>query len=202
MSIRQQVEAGIEERLGEVLRKAHETNYETLYVSRDGQMWWSEEVSADTRIIDNEAETFAAVPSLIQVGTGSTPCNCDWCISGHQDDMGDMDDIGAVNAEYQDRMSRALGAISPGYFRDENYQERINATQTLEELRSELLRIQAELEPGPHDLGNRLAEAVDLTSLPLFGGEAPADTSGVYSWDATSLLYGYGSEWNIEARTH
>lgn len=29
---------------------------------------------------------------------------------------------------------------------------------------------------------------VDLAGLPTFGGEAPADTQGVWSWDAHSLL--------------
>lgn len=29
---------------------------------------------------------------------------------------------------------------------------------------------------------------LDITALPIFGGEAPADTREVYSWDATGLL--------------
>lgn len=31
---------------------------------------------------------------------------------------------------------------------------------------------------------------VDWTSLPTFGGEAPRDTTGVWSWDADDLLVG------------
>jgi CTP:molybdopterin cytidylyltransferase MocA len=31
---------------------------------------------------------------------------------------------------------------------------------------------------------------IDWTSLPTFGGDEPASTSGVWSWDATSLLVG------------
>lgn len=32
------------------------------------------------------------------------------------------------------------------------------------------------------------AAGVDMTSLPTFGGEEPADTQGVYSWDTKRLL--------------
>ena len=35
----------------------------------------------------------------------------------------------------------------------------------------------------PHRMGS-----VDMTDLPTFGGEAPADTSGIWSWDETRLL--------------
>ena len=35
----------------------------------------------------------------------------------------------------------------------------------------------------------RVAERVDLTRLPTYGGEQPRDTIGVYSWDVDSLLY-------------
>jgi hypothetical protein len=34
----------------------------------------------------------------------------------------------------------------------------------------------------------RMSDLVDLTDLPTYGGEAPADTTGVYSWDATHVL--------------
>jgi hypothetical protein len=30
--------------------------------------------------------------------------------------------------------------------------------------------------------------SVDTSELPTFGGDAPADTSGIWSWDATRLL--------------
>ena len=32
--------------------------------------------------------------------------------------------------------------------------------------------------------------AIDWSELPTFGGAEPADTSGVWSWDADSLLVG------------
>lgn len=38
----------------------------------------------------------------------------------------------------------------------------------------------------------KLEEAVDLTSLPTFGGKEPSDTMGVWSWDETRLLVGEG----------
>ena len=50
----------------------------------------------------------------------------------------------------------------------------------------------------------RVSEIVDLTSLPTYGGEAPQDTYGIYSWDADSLLYYDGVEhdrpWVISPR--
>ena len=33
----------------------------------------------------------------------------------------------------------------------------------------------------------------DLSALPTFGGEEPAGTAGIYSWDATRLLVGPGA---------
>jgi len=33
-------------------------------------------------------------------------------------------------------------------------------------------------------------ERVDMTSLPTFGGEEPANMTGVWSWDETSFLVG------------
>lgn len=34
----------------------------------------------------------------------------------------------------------------------------------------------------------RLESVVDLSNLPTYGGEAPADTTGIWSWDANSIL--------------
>lgn len=43
---------------------------------------------------------------------------------------------------------------------------------------------------------------LDLSGLPTFGGAEPADTYGVWSWDANSLLVGDGAvnEWRIVSR--
>lgn len=42
---------------------------------------------------------------------------------------------------------------------------------------------------------------LDLSDLPIFGGEAPDDTHGVWSWDEQSLLIGAGwDDWEIVDR--
>lgn len=38
-----------------------------------------------------------------------------------------------------------------------------------------------------HD-NERLEDVVDLCNLPTYGGEAPADTTNIWSWDADSIL--------------
>ena len=119
-TIRQAVANNLENHLANALRKAHELNYETLYVDRDGEIWWSEEASADTHIIDREADEFAAIPSLIQVGTGSIRCNCDWCsgpnaVESTNEIEFESDEFDAFLA----RMTEALETIAVGYFRDE-----------------------------------------------------------------------------------
>lgn len=43
-------------------------------------------------------------------------------------------------------------------------------------------------------------EAIDWSALPTFGGAEPADTCGVWSWDADSLLIGEGSDLSIVPR--
>ena len=40
----------------------------------------------------------------------------------------------------------------------------------------------------------------DLTSLPTFGGDEPSDTTGIWSWDADSLLIGEGRPFKIVSR--
>lgn len=54
----------------------------------------------------------------------------------------------------------------------------------------------------------RLADLVDLTalptywsSLPTFGGDAPADTTGIWSWDRDRVLVGDGGDVEIVERT-
>lgn len=43
---------------------------------------------------------------------------------------------------------------------------------------------------------------VDWSSLPTFGGDEPASTSGIWSWDATNLLTGScASDLAIEVRS-
>lgn len=41
---------------------------------------------------------------------------------------------------------------------------------------------------------------IDYSELPTFGGDAPSDTLGVWSWDAESLLVGDGANLSIVPR--
>lgn len=45
----------------------------------------------------------------------------------------------------------------------------------------------------------RLEDVIDLCNLPTFGGDAPADTTGIWSWDADSILV-YCDTYRITAR--
>lgn len=116
--IRQQVSAAMRKHVRDALVKMHERNYCTLYVDHDGRIWWGEEVAQSTRVIDNQAEHFAPVASLLQVGTGSCKCNCDPCRRGE-----DPQNYGFEGDEYsviETRMERSLEEISVGYFEDED----------------------------------------------------------------------------------
>lgn len=62
-------------------------------------------------------------------------------------------------------------------------QERVNTAASLCELR-DILNSYEE----PEDEQIELCVEVDLTSLPTFGGEEPANTLGVWSWDEKHLL--------------
>jgi len=41
---------------------------------------------------------------------------------------------------------------------------------------------------------------VDMTSLPTFGGTEPKATDGIWSWDATRMIIGTGSDYEIVDR--
>lgn len=64
-----------------------------------------------------------------------------------------------------------------------HFDEAINAATTLDELRE---AITAEY----NAISEEERHALDLTGLPTYGGEAPADTMYVWSWDAGRLLVG------------
>lgn len=78
-TLRSAAQAAISEQLTEAARKGHERNYEKLHVYRDGSLSWFESIDKNSDLIDGEADGFAAIPSLITVGTGSYACNCDYC---------------------------------------------------------------------------------------------------------------------------
>ena len=82
------------------------------------------------------------------------------------------------------------------------YQDRINATTTLDDLCAALNAIEADIAASntgaltDHSIG----EYVDCAGLPTFGGAEPTDTRGIWSWDASRYLYADGSVWTVEAR--
>ena len=50
----------------------------------------------------------------------------------------------------------------------------------------------------------RVDELYDVTELPTYGGDEPAVTEEIYSWDAESLLYSDGNtprSWYVSSRT-
>lgn len=60
---------------------------------------------------------------------------------------------------------------------------------SLDDVRAYMLSLNEGDEPAPR-----------LDSLPTFGGEAPADTREVWSWDETRLLVGSGRDLEIVPR--
>lgn len=114
LRVREALENG--EHVHDALRKGHERNYETLYVYPDGECRWSEEADANTyRVRDGEP-----IPYLAKAGTGSIPCNCDWCQGPDAVDSAEEIDFGADEIVYQsDEMQRRLDEIPAGYFDDE-----------------------------------------------------------------------------------
>jgi len=76
-------------------------------------------------------------------------------------------------------------------------QKRISAASNLDELLETLQEIEVELaelaaehyqaEPTTVD------QLIDVAGLPTYGGSAPGETEGVWSWDSGRLLVGEGS---------
>ncbi len=81
--------------------------------------------------------------------------------------------------------------------------DRVEASETLAELSENLTaldqEIEAQIEAGEVRPDTRTDDFVDTSSLPVFGGEEPADTMGIFSWDAESVLY-IGDGWTIQSR--
>lgn len=72
---------------------------------------------------------------------------------------------------------------------------RINAAQNLSDLHNTI-------KSGLEQMDEQDRKNFDLSGLPTFGGVEPADTHGVWSWDANSVLIGDGSvsDWRIVSR--
>lgn len=110
--IRDKVRDSIAECIDDALRWSHESNYQRLYVTTDGDLYWSESMD---RI------EYGETPYLANVGTGSVPCNCDDCQSGDPDWTIDDYQFGAGDYQYaEEEMTRRLDDIEYGYFDDED----------------------------------------------------------------------------------
>lgn len=72
---------------------------------------------------------------------------------------------------------------------------RIAAAKTLAQLQTVIVS-------GLAQMDEQDAKNYDLSGLPTFGGEAPQDCYGVWSWDVNSLLVGDGAvrDWRIVSR--
>jgi hypothetical protein len=101
----------------QMLRYEHEMNYWTLYVHRDGRVSWGNEVNSDSLLIDQDASDFRPVHYLVQVGTGSCGCNCDWCSDGGKYDP--SDDEADVYDYAEKRIADAFEDVPENYFYDE-----------------------------------------------------------------------------------
>ena len=102
----------------QMLRYEHEMNYWTLYVQRDGSVSWGNEVNSDSLLIDRDAADFRPVHYLVQVGTGSCGCNCDWCVDGGE--YNPQDDEADVYDYAEKRIAEAFEDVPEDYFYDED----------------------------------------------------------------------------------
>jgi hypothetical protein len=102
--------------------KEHQRNYQKLHVDRDGTVSWFESINRTDDLIDRNAPGFAAIASVITVGTGSVACNCDFCDDeafANRDEAIDAC-IGEHGTQHiEDRMLEAFAQIPVGYFDDE-----------------------------------------------------------------------------------
>ena len=70
----------------------------------------------------------------------------------------------------------------------------VRESETLDALLDALQAIDA----GCDEYDHQVFFEDDAMSLPTFGGTAPRDTRGVWSWDATRLIVGEGGVWDWE----
>ncbi len=121
-TLRTQAEEIVRQSAKEAAEKSHERNYEKLHVRRDGAVDWFESINKSDDLIDDGADQFCAIRSVITVGTGSCACNCDHCADeGYEnkaDAIADAISDGAIE-EYEEQMIAAFAEIPVGYFDDE-----------------------------------------------------------------------------------
>jgi len=81
----------------------------------------------------------------------------------------------------------------------------IDAVTTLEELLSAIMTAYATIndKPGEYrDIDSALREEyqIHLEELPTFGGEEPADTCDIYSWDENRYMINEGNGFKFVSR--
>ena len=111
MTIREQIIEKLGNYAQEAIVKQHEKNYDHLMVDADGSVWWNE--STNYCYYGDRA-------TLGTFGTGSIPCNCDWC-SGPDavDSPSDIDFDGDAVDYCLTEMCAKLDNVAYGYFDDE-----------------------------------------------------------------------------------
>lgn len=121
-TLRASAREAVSEFAREAAERSHQRNYHKLHVWRDGSVSWTESLNSTDDIIDRGAKHFAAVKSVISVGTGSYLCNCDFCEDKGFDSREeaicaavDESDLSDLEAE----MLKKFDAIPIGYFDDE-----------------------------------------------------------------------------------
>ena len=89
---RETVEEKLEEKLTEMIRNGHDTGYAEYCVDATGEI-------VITDVQDNTYYgAIGGYERIVIVGTGSTPCNCDWCCGDKAVDS--IDDIEPESDEY------------------------------------------------------------------------------------------------------
>lgn len=77
----------------------------------------------------------------------------------------------------------------------ETMKEQIKNTHSLQELADLLNRFSL----LHSDLDRQEYKNIDFSNLPLFGGDEPLDTVGIFSWDKDNLMI-YEDSWEIISR--
>jgi len=88
MTKREQARQEVIDQVAGVAAASHKRNYRKMHIRRDGTADFGfEAINQSDDLIDDRADHFAAIPSVITVGTGSCACDCDYC-----NDMYDAED--------------------------------------------------------------------------------------------------------------
>jgi hypothetical protein len=124
-TLREQAIAAAQEMKYEVACIFHKRNYWKLHIWRDGRITLDESINQSDDLIDSQADHFCPVPSIITIGTGSVPCNCDWCQDEGYDSLDEAiaDAVSEGGCDVGVDFDEAIGNIPVGYFDDEEEEE-------------------------------------------------------------------------------